>query len=167
MLTHQSWTDHTALKKEGFWRYPQHADWLICGFPPNSSLLIVIEAVGLSQASIDEYATSVYWTHISSMWSVHSILPREANPSILNRYRRGLQSWWCWLCILLSPPSQLTALRFLLCSDMVVPHLVDDLPLARSACWRGRYTPWIHPWFLHGSTSTTPWPTTSCWVPWL
>jgi hypothetical protein len=27
-----------------------------------------------SHASVDENATSIYWAHISSMWSVHSIL---------------------------------------------------------------------------------------------
>jgi hypothetical protein len=36
-----------------------------------------IGAVHLSQTYIDEHATSVYWAHITSMWSVHSILAHE------------------------------------------------------------------------------------------
>jgi hypothetical protein len=50
-------------------------------------------------------ATSVYWAHISSMWSVCSILYRRgANSSILNWHRRGLQPWRSQLSALLSPP---------------------------------------------------------------
>jgi hypothetical protein len=41
--------------------------------------------------------TSAYWTHNTSMRSVHSILAHGANPSVLNRHRRGLQHWRCYL----------------------------------------------------------------------
>jgi hypothetical protein len=39
-----------------------------------------IEAVCLSQTSVDEHDTSVYWAHISRMWSVRSILARRGQP---------------------------------------------------------------------------------------
>jgi hypothetical protein len=33
----------------------------------------------------------------TSMWLVHSILAHGTNSSVLNRHRRGLQPWRCWL----------------------------------------------------------------------
>jgi hypothetical protein len=53
--------------------------------PPNFSLLRVIKAVDLSQSSVDEQATSVYWAHISSMWYVQNFLVGANYVSILNR----------------------------------------------------------------------------------
>jgi hypothetical protein len=43
--------------------------------------------------------TSVYWVHITSMRSIHSILAREANPSVHNQHIWGLQPWRCQLFI--------------------------------------------------------------------
>jgi hypothetical protein len=48
-------------------------------------------------------ATSVYWAHITSMWSINSILARGANPSVLNRHWWGLQPWRCRLSTHHSP----------------------------------------------------------------
>jgi hypothetical protein len=64
--------------------------------PPQFSLPnTTIKAVCLSQISVDEHATSVYWAHITGMWSVRSILAHGSNTSVLNRHRRGLQPWRC------------------------------------------------------------------------
>jgi hypothetical protein len=41
---------------------------------------ITFEVVCLNQIFIDKHATSVYWTHITSMWSVRSILARGGQP---------------------------------------------------------------------------------------
>jgi hypothetical protein len=51
-------------------------------------------------STTDYYA---YWTHIASMWSVHSILTHEANPSVINRHKWGLQTWRYWLSTHHSP----------------------------------------------------------------
>jgi hypothetical protein len=51
----------------------QHAGGLICGSPPNFSPLTASEAVGLSQASIDDMLLGLLGPY-TSMLSVHSIL---------------------------------------------------------------------------------------------
>jgi hypothetical protein len=67
-------------KKRNSRLHPQPVGWSIYGSPPSFSLLTVIEVVGLSQASVDKHATSVYWAHNYSMWLVHSILARGGQP---------------------------------------------------------------------------------------
>jgi hypothetical protein len=68
------------------------AEWAV-GPTPVSLPTTTIEAVGLSQASIGEWATWVYWAYISSMWSVRSILAHGGQPIVLNWHKRGLQPW--------------------------------------------------------------------------
>jgi hypothetical protein len=48
-------------------------------------------------------ATSAYWAYNTSIRSVHSILARGANPSVLNWHRWGLQPWRCQLSTHHSP----------------------------------------------------------------
>jgi hypothetical protein len=57
-------------------------------------------------------ATLAYWSHITSMRSVRSILARGANRTVLNRHRRGLQPWRCQLATYPLPdlPNQLSPL---------------------------------------------------------
>jgi hypothetical protein len=45
----------------------------------------------------DYIDTSVYWTHISVYDRYVQCLLTGANPSVLNRHRRGLQHWRCQL----------------------------------------------------------------------
>jgi hypothetical protein len=40
-----------------------------------------------------DISTSAYWAYNTSMQSIRLILARGANPSVLNRHRRGLQPW--------------------------------------------------------------------------
>jgi hypothetical protein len=58
----QSWTD-ALLPRKSAPDSTSQPDWVArethLSFSPNTT----IEAVRLSQASIDEHATSVYWTH--------------------------------------------------------------------------------------------------------
>jgi hypothetical protein len=48
----------------------------------------------------------------TSMRSVHSILARGANPSVLNRHRWRLQLWRCWLASYYSPTFSTSCLHF-------------------------------------------------------
>jgi hypothetical protein len=51
----QIWTDPLPLKKKGSWHNPQHASWPIYGSVPSFSPTIANEAVGTSQASIENW----------------------------------------------------------------------------------------------------------------
>jgi hypothetical protein len=78
----------TSPKKNGSCPNPQHDVWPIREFIPSFSPTTAIEAVGVKPSIYCWPATSVYWAHITSMWSVCSILARGVNPSVLNQYRR-------------------------------------------------------------------------------
>jgi hypothetical protein len=54
MSHRQIWTDSTAPEKNGSQHNLQHIGWLICGSVPSFSPKPINEAVGLSQASVDD-----------------------------------------------------------------------------------------------------------------
>jgi hypothetical protein len=88
----------TVLIRDNLSRWPNRVGWIHCSWekvlltpplspaewptgPTSVSLRnTTIEAVRLSQTSIDEYTTSVYWTHITSIWLLHSILTCGGQP---------------------------------------------------------------------------------------
>jgi hypothetical protein len=86
----------TAPEKKGSQHNPQHNGWPIHGFVPSFSLEIANDAVGKSQASVDNQLLGLLGPY-TSMWLLHSILARGINPSVLNRHRWGLQPWMCQL----------------------------------------------------------------------
>jgi hypothetical protein len=102
--SHQKcWTESLLLRKRDSRLHPQHAGWLIYGSPPSFLLKRTIEAVEKAKHLLTTSYIS-FWAHISSTWSVSSILTHGHQPSVLNQHRRGLQPWRCWLCTSLSPP---------------------------------------------------------------
>jgi hypothetical protein len=105
-------THSTALEKKGFRHNPQHADWPIHRFVPNFSPESTNEAVGAK-------STFCWWptTRLTGLISlacnryVQYLLAR-ANPSVLNRDRRGLQPWRWRFCTYHSPAFPTSSLHF-------------------------------------------------------
>jgi hypothetical protein len=64
-----------------------------------------------SQASVDNRLLGLLGPY-TSMRSVHLILARGANPSVLNRHRHGQQPWRCRLFIYHSPTFSTSGLHF-------------------------------------------------------
>jgi hypothetical protein len=98
----------TTSEKKGSQHNPQHADRPIYGSVPSFSQTIANGAVGKSQASVDNWLLDLpgpYHRHVIGI----QYLLAEANRTVLNRYRRGLQTWRCRLATYPLPdhPSQL------------------------------------------------------------
>jgi hypothetical protein len=53
-----------------------------------------------------------YWAHIPACDRYVQYLLAGANPSVLNRHRRGLQPWRCWPSISHSPIFPISGLHF-------------------------------------------------------
>jgi hypothetical protein len=73
--------------------------------------LTASEAVGLSQASVDDKLLGLLGSD-TSMRSVRSILPRGGQSIDLNRHRHGLQPWRCWLSTCHFPTFPTSGLHF-------------------------------------------------------
>jgi hypothetical protein len=104
----QSWTDSLLLRKRKFWLLPEHAGWPICGSPSSFSPLHNHRSNGESHTNVNNRLLGPY----TSMRSVCSILARGANPSVLNRHRRGLQPWRYRLSTYHSPTFSTDGLPF-------------------------------------------------------
>jgi hypothetical protein len=98
-VTQQSWTDSLLLKKVLPTPPLSSAEWPVGPTSislPNTS----IEAVRLSQTSVNELATRLTWSILPACDQYIQYLLTGANPSVLNRHRRGLQPWMCRLTTL-------------------------------------------------------------------
>jgi hypothetical protein len=82
----------TAFEKQGSWHNLQHDGWPIHGSVPSFSSKPAIEAVGVKPPSIDVRLVA-YWAHIIVCDRYVQYLLAGLNPLILNRHKRGLQSW--------------------------------------------------------------------------
>jgi hypothetical protein len=102
----------TAPEKKGSRHNPQRAGWPICGSIPSFSPEPTNEAVGV-KPSIDRRSTTRLTRPISPACDQYiQYLLTEANPSVLNRHRRGLQPWRCRLSIYHSPTFPTSYLSF-------------------------------------------------------
>jgi hypothetical protein len=79
MLTQQSWTDSLLLRKVLPTPPLSPTEWPT-GLDSVSLPNTTIKVVHLSQTSVDEQTTSIYWAHITNMWSVRSILASGGQP---------------------------------------------------------------------------------------
>jgi hypothetical protein len=103
-LTQQSWADSTALEKKDSWYNPQHAGWPICRSATQFLSQHNHWSSNESQASID-HRLYRFTRHISPACDQYiQYLLMRANPSVLNRHKRGLQPWRCRLFTSHSPP---------------------------------------------------------------
>jgi hypothetical protein len=95
-LAQQSWTD-SLLPRKSAPDSTSQPSWVAHGthlyFSPNTT----IEAVRLSQTSIDEHATRLSGLISQACDQCIQYLLTRANLSILNRHRRGLQLCRCCL----------------------------------------------------------------------
>jgi hypothetical protein len=85
----QIWTDLIAPEKKGFRHNPQHVGWLIRGSIPSFCPEPANEAGGISQAPVGDQLLGLpdlYHRHAIGTFNTCS---RGANPSVLNRHRRG------------------------------------------------------------------------------
>jgi hypothetical protein len=93
---HQCWTDPTALEKRGSRHNPNSTEWSIGlppSFSPNTFIEAVMKAKHLLMNKLHQFIGPI--TPICD-WYVQYLLV-EANSSVLNRHRHGLQPWRCRL----------------------------------------------------------------------
>jgi hypothetical protein len=92
--------------------HPQPVGWPISRSPPSFSPLIAIEAIDLSQSSIDNMLHRFTRLITPACDQCIQYLLTGPNPLVLNWHRRRLQSWRCRFFTSLSRPSQPMVLRF-------------------------------------------------------
>jgi hypothetical protein len=110
-LTQQSWT-YSLLPRKSAPDSSSQPGWAVYGthlsFSPNTA----IEAVRLSQTSIDEHAARLTGPISPACDQYVQYLLTGANPSVVNRHRRELHPCMCRFSNTTPRPSQPTVLHF-------------------------------------------------------
>jgi hypothetical protein len=99
----QRWMDHTAFEKKGSWYNPQHASWLIHMSTTQFFSQDNHRSSNKSQTPINNRLHQFTEPITPACHRYIQYLLTGANLSVLNRHRRGLQSWRCRLAISHSP----------------------------------------------------------------